>query len=73
MLNMPKARSGKWSVRLGIAFVVLMALSLLVAATIGRDSTDLSSNPLVEILNVTVNLTGLLSFLFGVCSIIKHK
>ena len=32
---MPKTRASKWSVGLGIAFVMLLALELLVAATIG--------------------------------------
>ena len=73
MLNMPKTRAGKWSVGLGIAFVVLMALSLLVAAAIGGEPTAIVGNPLVPILNVTLNLAGLLSFFVGIFTIIKHK
>ncbi len=70
---MPKTRAGKWSVGLGIAFVVLMALSLLVAAAIGGDPTVTVGNPLFPILSVTLSLAGLLSFFVGIFTIIKHK
>ena len=78
---MPKTRTGKWSVGLGIAFVVLMALSLLVAVTIGGDADAVAAvvaaSPLLSILNVTLNLAlnlaGLLSLLLGIFTIIKYK
>ncbi len=73
MLNMPKTRAGKWSVGLGIAFVVLMALSLLAAAVLRGNQTVIVGNPLVPILSVTLSLAGLLSFLVGIFTIIKHK
>lgn len=78
MLNMPKTRTGKWSVGLGIAFVVLMALSLLQPLAIGGDPTVTVGNPflrflLFPILSVTLSLAGLLSFFVGIFTIIKHK
>ena len=70
---MPKTRLGKWSVKLGIAFVVLMALSLLIAIAIKGDPTVTVGNPLFPILSVTLSLTGLLSFLIGIFTVIKNK
>ena len=74
---MPKTRAGKWSVGLGIAFVVLMALELLFAAAIGGDPAVIAGNPLFSILSialsVTLSLTGPLSFFVGIFTIIKHK
>jgi len=78
---MPKIRLGKWSVGLGIAFVALMALSLLVAVTIGGDAANIAAvvaaSSLLSILNVTLNLVlnlaGLLSLLLGIFTIIKYK
>ncbi len=68
---------GKWSVGLGIAFVVLMALSLLVAVAIGGDAAVIAASPLLSILNVmlnlALNLAGLLSLFLGIFTIIKHK
>ncbi len=76
---MPKTRAGKWSVGLGIAFVALMALSLLVAVAIGGiggDAAVVAASPLLSILNVTLNLAlnlaGLLSLL-GIFTIVKYK
>jgi hypothetical protein len=78
---MPKSRSGKWAVGLGIAFVALIALSVLVAVTIGGNAANIAAviaaNPLLLILNVTLNLAlnlaGLLSLVFGIITIIKYK
>ena len=74
---MPKTKLGKWSVGLGIAFVALMALSLLVAVTIGGDAAVVAASLLLSILNVTLNhalnLAGLLSLLLGIFTIIKYK
>ncbi len=75
---MPKTRAGKWSVGLGIAFVVLMALSLLAAVAVGGNpAVVIAASPLLSILNVTLNLAlnlaGLLSFFVGIFTIIKHK
>lgn len=74
----PKTRLGKWSVGLGIAFVALMALSLLVAVAIGGDDAAVvAESPSLSILNVTLNLAlnlvGLLSFLLGIFAVIKYK
>jgi hypothetical protein len=77
MIKMPNSKVGKWSVGLGIAFVALMALSLLVAVAIGGDVAVVAASPLLSILNVTLNLAlnlaGLLSFLVGIFTIIKYK
>lgn len=70
---MPKNRLGKWSVGFGIAFVVLMALSLLVAVAIKGDITATVGNPLFPILSVALSLAGLLSFFAGIFTIIKYK
>ncbi len=81
MIKTPNTKTGKWSVGFGIAFVALMALSLLVAVTIGRDAAVvaavIAASPLLSILNVTfnlaLNLAGLLSLLLGIFTIIKYK
>lgn len=78
---LPKTSLGRWSVGLGIACVALLALSLLVAIAIGGDAANIAviiaASPLLSILNVTLNLalnlTGLLSFLLGIFTIIKYK
>ncbi len=74
---MPQSRSGKWSVGFGIALVVSMAFSLIFAFAIGGDPTVIESNILLSILNValnlTLNLSGLLSFIIGIYTIVKHK
>jgi len=75
--SMPRTKSGKWSVGLGVALVVLLALSLLLAAAIGGDPAIIAANPLLSILSVTlsvmVTLAGPLSLLVGVFTIIKYK
>ena len=77
MIKMPKSKVGKWSLGLGLAFVVLMALSLLIAFNIGGDPTVIEGNTLfsilVLILNATLNLSGLLSLVLGIFTIIKYK
>ena len=74
---MPKTRSGKWAVRLGIASVVLTALSLLFATAIGGDSAVIADSLLLTILagalSVMFSLAGPLSFFVGIYTIIKHK
>jgi len=78
---MPQSRSGKWSVGFGIAFVVLMALSLLIAVTIGGDAanvaTVVAASRLLSIINVALNLAlnlaGLLSLVVGIIAIIRYK
>jgi len=81
MIKMPNTKAGKWSVGLGIAFVALIALSILVAATIGGDAATIAAviaaSSLLLILNVALNLAlnlaGLLSLLLGIFTIIKYK
>lgn len=74
---MPQSRSGKWAVGLGIALVVLMALSLVFAFAIKGDAAVVEENLFLPILALTLNLTlnfaGLLSFIVGIYTIIKHK
>jgi len=61
----------------GIALVISMVLSLIFVITIGGDPAVIADNPLFLILNVALNLTfnlaGLLSFIIGIYTIIKHK
>ena len=78
---MPKTRPGKWAVGFGITFVVLIALSLLFATTIGGSAANvaavIAASLLLIILNVTLNLAlnlaGLLSLLLGIFAITKYK
>ena len=78
---MPQSRSGKWAVGLGVAFVVLMALSVILAAVIGGSAaniaTVIAASPLLSIfniiLNAALNLAGLLSLFVGIYTIIKYK
>ena len=77
MIKMPKTKLGKWSVGFGIALVILMAFSLIFPFAIGGDPAVIEGNLLLSILNVALNLTfnlsGLLSFVFGIYTIVKHK
>ena len=74
---MPKTRSGKWAVRLGIALVALTALSLIFAAAIRGDSAVVADSPLLSILagalSIMFSLAGPLSFLVGIYTIVKYK
>ena len=70
---MPNTKAGKWSVLLGIVFVVLMAISLLVAIAIKGDPAAIAGNPLIPILNISLNLASLLSLIFGIFAIVKYK
>ncbi len=73
---MPKTRLGKWAVGLGIALVVLTALSLLGAVAV-RVNPTIVGNPLFPILSTTLSvmfsLAGPLSFFAGIFTIVKHK
>jgi hypothetical protein len=77
MIKMPNSKTGKWSVGFGIAFVVLMALSLLVAFVIGGDPTVIEGSTVVSILvlilNAALNFSGLLSLVLGIYTIVKYK
>ncbi|OHA79120.1 MAG: hypothetical protein A2747_01295 [Candidatus Yonathbacteria bacterium RIFCSPHIGHO2_01_FULL_44_41] len=74
---MPQSRSGKWSVGFGIVLVISMAFSLIFAFAIGGDSAVIEGNLLLSIFNVALNLilnlSGLLSFVIGIYTIVKHK
>jgi hypothetical protein len=74
---MPKTRPGKWSVGIGIALVVLTALSVLFAVAIGGDPAVIAGNPflsmLANILSVMFTLAGPLSFFVGIFAIVKYK
>jgi len=74
---MPKTRSGKWAVGIGIALVVLMLFELIFAAVVGGDSAVIDSNSLLtilaNILSIMVTLAGPLSLFVGMYTIIKHK
>ncbi|MFH1823026.1 MAG: hypothetical protein ABH830_04995 [Patescibacteria group bacterium] len=73
----PKSRSGKWAVGLGIALVVLTAISVLFATAIGGDPAIIAASPLLSILanllSIMFSLSGPLSFFVGIYTIIKHK
>lgn len=72
-----ETKSGKWAIRLGIAFVILTALSLIFAAAIGGDPAVVASSPvlsiLANILSIMFTLAGPLSFFVGIFTVIKHK
>lgn len=74
---MPQSSSGKWAVVFGITLVVSMALSLIFAFAIGGDPEVIAGSQLLLILagalNIVLNLSGLLSIIVGVYTIIKHK
>jgi len=78
---MPKTRPGKWAIWLGIVFVALMVFLLLTAITIGGSAINVAAviaeNPLLSILNITLNLslnlTGLSSLLLGILAVIKYR
>lgn len=70
---MPDTKAGKWSVCFGIIFAVLMAVSLLVAIAIKGDPSAIAGNPLIPILNISLNLAGLLSLIFGIFAVVKYK
>ena len=73
----PQSRSGKWSVGLGVVLVISMMLSLIFAVAIGGDPTIIAASPLLSMLNIalnlTLNLSGLLSLIFGIYAIVKRK
>lgn len=58
---------------LSIVFAVLMVVSLGVAFAIGGDSARIEGNPLIPILNLSLNLAALLSLVLGVFTIIKYR
>ena len=74
---MPQSNLSKWSVGFGIVLVISMVLSLILAVAIGGDPAVIANSPLLLILsvalNLTLNLAGLLSLIFGIYTIIKHK
>lgn len=78
---MPQSRSGKWAVMSGIILVVSIALSLIFAAAMGGDAVNvaavIAASPSLLILNVmlnlTLNLAGLISLIAGIYTITKHK
>lgn len=73
----PKTISGKWAVRLGLALVILTALSLIFASAIGGDSAVIEASPMLTvlagILSILFTLVGPLSFVMGVYTIIKYR
>jgi len=73
----PKTRLGKWSVGIGIALVILTAISLLFAVAIGGNPAVIAGNPLLSILanilSVMFTLAGPVSFLIGIFAIVKYK
>jgi hypothetical protein len=73
MSRVPKTTAGRWSVWLGVAFVVLMAISLLWAIAIGGDPARVVDNPFLPVLNLALNLAGLFSLVTGIFGIIKHR
>lgn len=81
-MPVPKTILGKWSVGFSIAFIVLLALSLILAVSIQPvpiqqgDETVVIMGPLFPLLNVfgaTLTLSGFLSFIIGIFSVIKRK
>lgn len=77
MMKVPDSTEGKWAVRLGIVVVASVALSLFVAFAIGGDPAVIEGSLLlaipVGVLNITLNLAGLLSFVLGVYAVVKYR
>jgi hypothetical protein len=74
---LPKSRSGKWAVGLGLALVILTALSLLFASLIGGDAEVVAASPWLSApaaaLSIAFTLAGPLSFFTGIYTVIKYK
>jgi hypothetical protein len=74
---MPKTRSGKLAVGLGIALVILTALSLIFASAIGGDPVVVAGSLLLSTfantLSIMFTLAGPLSFFAGIYTAIKYK
>lgn len=74
---MQKSRSGKWAVRFGIALVIATALSFIFAAAIGGEAAVVENSSLLSILaaalSIIFTLSGPLSFIFGIYTVIKHR
>ena len=77
MIKMPKTSLGKWAVGFGVALVLLTTISLIFAAFIGGDPALVANSPLLSvlanILSIMFSLTGPLSFLLGIITVIKYK
>lgn len=73
----PKTLSGKWAVGFAVALVILTALSLIFAATIGGDPAIIERSPLLtalaNVLSIMFSLAGPLSFFVGLYTIIRYK
>ncbi len=74
---MPKTRLGKWAVGLGIASVVLTALSVFFAFAIGGNHDVIAGNLLLTILSAALSIMFSLSIpascLVGIFAVVKHK
>lgn len=73
----PKTYSGRWSVRFGIALVMLTALEVVFAVAIGGNPAVIAGSHLLSIiatiLSIMFTLAGPLSFFIGIYTVIKHK
>jgi hypothetical protein len=73
----PQTCPGRWSVGIGIALVVLTALSVIFAIAIGGDAAVIASNPalsmLTNVISFMFTLAGPLSFIGGIIAIVKYK
>ena len=75
MQILPKTSLGKWSIGLTIAFFLLFVLHQTFAATVRRNPLPNPSSPSPVILMVVVTdyVSGIISFLTGLISIIRNK
>ncbi len=75
MQILPKTSLGKWSIGLTIAFFLLFVLHQTFAATVRRNPLPNPDSPSPVILMVVVTdyVSGIISFLTGLISIIRNK
>ena len=75
MQILPKTSLGKWSIGLTIAFFLLFVLHQTFAATVRRNPLPNPGSPSPVILMVVVTdyVSGIISFLTGLISIIRNK
>lgn len=71
---LPKTKLGKVSIRLGVAFFLLLGAGILITTVQGhRDNQTFFSNPLLSITMLSAILSAIACFITGITSIIKSR